>query len=147
MRLSTAVLLSGSIVYAFAITAAAGARVQDQPRTTLDGVYSDAQAKRGEAVYSQSCASCHGPDLAGLDTAPSLTGPEFNTSWGDLPLSDLFERVRTTMPADAAGSLPPQQYADVVAFLLAKDNFPAGAADLPADGDALKQIKFVVKKP
>jgi mono/diheme cytochrome c family protein len=147
MRFSAA-LLASSVVYAIAVSVSLGAApIQDQPKTTWDGVYSDEQAKRGESVYSQSCASCHGPDLAGLDTAPSLTGADFNTGWNDLPLSDLFERVKTTMPGDAAGSLQPQQYADVIAFLLAKDNFPAGATELPADSEALKQIKFVTKKP
>ena len=147
MRFSAAVL-AGSVVYGIGLAASIGAApIQDQPKTTWDGVYSDAQAKRGESVYSQSCASCHGPDLAGLDTAPSLSGADFNTGWNDLPLSDLFERVKTTMPGDAAGSLQPQQYADVIAFLLAKDNFPAGASELPADSEPLKQIKFVAKKP
>jgi mono/diheme cytochrome c family protein len=147
MRFSAAVLACSSI-YIAAIGAALGARtVQDQPKTTWDGVYTDAQAKRGETVYSQSCASCHGPDLAGLDTAPSLTGADFNTDFKDLALDDLFERVRTTMPADGPGSLTREQYADVIAYLLSKDQFPAGSAELPPDNAALKQIKFVTEKP
>ncbi len=147
MRFASA-LLACSFVYGIAVAGAVGARAfQDQPKTTWDGVYSDAQAKRGEAVYSESCAGCHGPDLAGLDTAPALTGPDFNMDWTDLPVDDLFERVRTTMPADNVGGLTREQYADVVAFLLSKDGFPPGATELPAENAALKQIKFVAQKP
>lgn len=147
MRFVAAVLASSS-AYVLVLSVALGARTpQDAPKTTWDGVYTDAQAKRGETSYAQSCTSCHGPDLAGLDTAPSLTGSDFNTDWNDLPLEDLFERIRTTMPADGPGSLTREQYADIVAFLLSKDHFPAGAADLPADNTALKQIKFVAQKP
>ena len=116
-------------------------------RTTRDGVYTEAQAKRGETGYAQACASCHGPDLSGVDSAPSLAGPEFLASWSDQTVDDLFERARTTMPADAPGSLSRQQYADVVAFILSKDGMPAGSAELPAENPALKQIKFLTQKP
>jgi mono/diheme cytochrome c family protein len=147
MRFASAVL-PASMIYTIALAGALHARsAQDSPKTTSDGVYTDAQAKRGESVYSQSCAPCHGPDLAGLDTAPSLTGAEFNASWKDLPLDDLFERVRTTMPADGPGSLTREQYVDVVTFLLSRDGFPPGAVELPPDNAVLKQVKFVAQKP
>ena len=119
------------------------ALVSAQGKTTLDGVYTDAQAKRGEKVYADSCTSCHGPDLSGSGQAPPLAGKEFNGDWNDLALSDLFERTRATMPADAPGSLKPEQTADAIAFLLQKGGFPAGQAELPADAATLKAIKFV----
>lgn len=120
---------------------------QEKPKSTWDGVYTAEQAKRGEDLYAKACASCHGPDLNGVDTAPSLTGPDFNTDWNDLAIDDLFERARTTMPADAPGSLDRNQYADIIAFILSKDNFPAGEAELSADNAALKEIKFLSQKP
>ena len=125
----------------------AAALAQETSKSTWDSVYSEAQAGRGEALYSQSCASCHAPDLTGVDAAPSLTGPGFNSGWNDLTVGDLLERIRTTMPADGPGSLTRQQYVDVVAFLLAKDGFPAGPTELPTQTEALKQIKIVVQKP
>jgi quinoprotein glucose dehydrogenase len=121
--------------------------VQDQAKTTWDGVYSDEQAKRGEAAYGDSCTSCHGPDLMGIDTAPSLTGPDFNTDWNDLSLNELFERIRTTMPADGPGSLDRQKYTDILAYLLSKDGFPAGQADLSPQTPTLQGIKFLSQKP
>lgn len=123
-----------------------GARAM-QSKTNWDGVYTDAQSKRGETVYAQSCASCHGPELAGADTAPALTGSEFNTDWNDLPLEDLFERMRTTMPADAPGTLSRQQYADLLSFVLAKGGFPAGQTELSPESAALKEVKFLTQKP
>jgi S-disulfanyl-L-cysteine oxidoreductase SoxD len=121
--------------------------VAQAPRTTWSGVYTEAQAKRGAEVYSANCASCHGPDLGGVDSAPSLVGGEFNTNWNDLSLNDLMERIRATMPADKPGSVERQQIADIMAFMLGKANFPAGDAELPAQGEVLKDIKFLSAKP
>jgi mono/diheme cytochrome c family protein len=121
--------------------------VSAQNKTTLDGVYTAAQASRGEAIYKESCASCHGDDMSGGGQAPALVGKEFNSDWIDLTLSDLFDRTRLSMPADKPGSLKPEQATDVIAFLLQKATFPAGQAELPADGAALKGIKFVAPKP
>lgn len=117
------------------------------PRTTWSGVYTEAQAKRGAELYSANCASCHGPDLGGVDSAPSLAGGEFNTNWNDLSLNDLMERIHATMPADKPGSLERQQIADIMAFILSKGNFPAGTTELPAQGEMLKDIKFLSAKP
>jgi len=130
-----------------AITAAFATELSAlQGKTTADGVYSDAQAKRGEAAYTQSCSSCHGPDLSGLDSAPSLSGSEFLTSWTDQTVDDLVERVRTSMPADAPGTLARPMVVDIASFILSKNGFPAGAADLPTESDALKAIKIVAAK-
>ena len=121
--------------------------VSAQGRTTLDGVYTAAQATRGATVYKDSCASCHGDDLSGGGQTPALTGKEFNGDWNDLTLSDLFDRTRLSMPADKPGSLTPAQTADVIAFLLSKGDYPAGQTELPADGAALKALKFASPKP
>ena len=128
----------GSLVFAQMVIIVAA-----QGKTTLDGIYSEPQAARGEAVYKESCASCHGDDLSGGGQTPSLAGKEFNGDWVDLSIGDLFDRTHLSMPADKPGSLTPAQTADVIAFLLKKGNFPAGAADLPSDAAALKTIKFV----
>jgi mono/diheme cytochrome c family protein len=138
MKTTLAILMLGGV------TAVATAQA---PRTTWSGVYTEAQAKRGADLYSVNCASCHGPDLGGVDSAPSLAGGEFNTNWNDLALHDLMERIRATMPADKPGSLERQQIADIMAFMLSKANFPAGAAELPAEEQALKDIKFLSAKP
>ncbi len=117
-----------------------------QGRTTLDGVYTEAQAQRGEAVYARACASCHQPDLSGDGQTPALAGTDFNMNWNDRSIGDLFERTRISMPADAPGSLEPAEVADAIAFLLSKGTFPAGQAELPSGLAALKDITFVTPK-
>jgi mono/diheme cytochrome c family protein len=146
MRFARAlVALSGFYLAASVSSIAAAPAPQGGGKSTQDGVYTDAQAKRGEAAYSTTCAGCHGPDLAGADTAPSLTGAEFNAGWTDQTVDDLFQRIKTTMPGDAPGSLSDAQCADILAFVLSKDGFPAGQTELTA-GPGLKDVKFVVKK-
>jgi mono/diheme cytochrome c family protein len=119
---------------------------QSAGKTTVDGVFIEAQAKRGDAVYTQSCAKCHAPDLTGADVAPALTGTDFISNWNDLSLDDLFERIRIGMPADKPGSLSRQDNADVLAFMLFKAGFPEGASELPTQTELLKDIKFVAQK-
>ena len=118
-----------------------------QAKTTQDGVYTAAQAKRGDTTYGASCASCHAADLSGSGQASSLTGKEFNAAWNGVPLSDLFERIRATMPADAPGTLTPAEVADVIAFILGKADVPAGQTELVADPADLKAITFMAQKP
>jgi mono/diheme cytochrome c family protein len=113
-----------------------------QARTTRDGVYSDAQAMRGERIYGMSCASCHAGDLSGSGQAPALADVDFGKEWDRQPLSDLFDRIRTTMPADAPGALTAAEVADVMAFLLSKARMPAGSTELPGDAAALKTITY-----
>jgi len=107
-------------------------------RTAKDGVYSDQQASRGQAVYKDRCASCHGATLGG-GNAPALAGDAFIGIWGG-PLSDLVDKIQNTMPQDDPGKLTRQQSADVVAYMLQASKFPAGRADLGADAAVLKQI-------
>jgi mono/diheme cytochrome c family protein len=118
-----------------------------QAKTTQDGVYTAAQAKRGDTIYGVSCSSCHAADLAGSGQASSLTGKEFNAAWNGVPLSDLFERIRATMPADAPGTLTPVEVADVIAFILGKAGQPAGQTELAADPADLKAITFMAPQP
>ena len=125
------------------------ATVHAQPPTKSiwDGVYTEAQATRGKALYAEQCASCHGGELTGGEMAPPLAGGEFMAGWDGLTIGDLFERVRISMPQNAPGSLSGQQNADILAFMFSANKFPAGAAEMPKEAGILKQIKFEVKKP
>ena len=106
------------------------------------GSYTDDQAKRGESIYQDLCASCHKEDLTG-GAGPSLTGGDFKNFWGKSPLFELFDRITGTMPATAPGTLSASQTVDVVAYILKVAKFPAGSTELPADADALKKIVLV----
>ena len=111
-----------------------------------DGLYTAEQARRGDALYAEHCAACHGADLMGAE-APPLNGMAFAANWNGLPLADLFEQIRATMPATSPGSLSRPQYADILAFVLSKGSAPSGAAELPSQTEALKQFKFVAQNP
>lgn len=112
------------------------------PRSLWDGVYTQEQAKRGESVYAQRCAQCHGPELNGGDSVPPLAGTEFLSTWNTKNLGDLFDRIRTTMPSDKPGSLNRQQVSDIVAYVLSVNKFPAGKTELDTQTELLKQIQF-----
>ena len=113
--------------------------VHAQSRTVRDGVYTDAQAARGQTLYKQQCSSCHGETLTGAQ-APPLAADDFIRNWQPVPLSDLVDKVRNTMPANAPGQLSAQQAVDLVAHILKANRFPVGQAELGADAAALKQI-------
>ena len=103
------------------------------PRTLQDGVFSDTQAARGQALYAQRCAGCHGPALAGAQ-APPLEGQAFTSKWRQEPLSALFIKIRYTMPPGAADTarLTQEQGADLVAHIIKANGFPAGKTDFAA---------------
>jgi cytochrome c len=120
--------------------------VQSQ-QTVWDGVYSREQADRGEKVYVEQCARCHGDTLGGVESAPPLAGDVFNNNWEGVALADLFERMRSSMPQDKPGSLSRSQNVDVLAHMLRVGGFPAGDKELDAQAGALTQIKFVTYRP
>ena len=104
--------------------------------------YTAAQAARGQALYRQQCAACHGAALEGVEMAPSLAGGDFIDRWTGQPLGDLFERIRATMPKGKPGSLSRAANADITAYILSANQFAAGPADLPADAALLKDISI-----
>jgi len=112
-----------------------------QSQTVRQGVYTEAQATRGQAIYKDRCASCHGDGLAGR-MGPSLTGDAFLTVWSQEPLFELAGKIRNTMPQTDPGSLTWQQTADLVAYILQVGKFPAGRSELRGDEQALKEIAW-----
>jgi quinoprotein glucose dehydrogenase len=127
-----------------AVGMAVGAQGQ---KTTWDKVYTLEQANRGEKLYATNCAACHGDTLGGVEMAPPLAGDVFNANWEGVPLSDLFERMRGSMPQNNPGSLSRAQNADILAHILRVDGFPAGDVAIDGTQGALTQIKFVTYKP
>jgi mono/diheme cytochrome c family protein len=144
-RLGFFIVAAGS---AFTLVAASlGRPLSAQTKSQWDGVYTTAQAGRGEKLYAEHCASCHGEALDGGEMAPALVGGEFTANWNDLSLGDLFERMRSSMPQNDPGSLSRQDNADILAFMLARGNYPVGKTDLPSDVNMLRQIQFLAFSP
>ncbi len=116
-------------------------------RSVRDGVFTDEQAKRGRAAYSDHCLECHGRDLRGDVENRPLTGGEFFSNWEGLPVSVLFERVHNTMPGDKPGTLSRQLVADILAFVFQFDGLPAGKNELDTRTEILQQIRIETPKP
>ncbi len=116
-------------------------------RSVWNGVYTEEQAERGEPLYRANCASCHGDTLKGAGETPPLSGGSFMANWNGLTLGDLFERIRRTMPQDKPGRLSRQYKADVLAYVLKVNKFPAGKTELEHQTEFLREIRFEAAKP
>jgi mono/diheme cytochrome c family protein len=109
-------------------------------RTASQGVYTDAQMAQGKTLYSDNCLQCHGGELDGVEDAPPLAGKLFISRWGALPVGTLHAFIDKSMPPGNGGALGAVSEAAVVAYILYKNNFPAGSTPLPADPAGLNSI-------
>ncbi len=105
--------------------------------STLLGVYTDLQATRGEAVFQKSCLECHVPS--------DYQGDAFKSKFVGGTAFDMFESIRIAMPQSDPGSLPRQQYADLLAYFFKINALPAGTSEIGIEPDALKSIKVEAK--
>jgi PQQ-dependent dehydrogenase (methanol/ethanol family) len=62
-----------------------------------------------------------------------LAGPTFLAKWNGRPAAELEALIRTTMPANAAGSLTDAQYRAVIDYVTAGNGFKPGDARLVVD--------------
>ena len=122
-------------------------RAQSDTRSVWDGVFTEDQAKRGQAAYNENCSSCHGDSLTGGEMAPALAGGDFQSNWNGLTMGDLYDRIRTTMPLNKPGKLSREVNADILAYILRVNQFPAGQTELPHQSEVLKLIRFESVKP
>ena len=112
--------------------AAAAAPAPDAPanRPAPSGaLYSEEQAQRGRQVFRDACAECH--------YSSEMRDDAFQFEWERRTVGDLLQHVTRSMPDDAPGSLPTDQYVDVIAYILQLNGFAAGTADLTADHPGL----------
>ena len=109
-----------------------GGRAATRART---GPFTAEQAAAGRAIYQSTCSTCHLPDMKGTFEAPPLSGANFMNTWRNRPTSDLFTRIRNTMPISNPGSLSDQDAANLVAFILQANGAIAGHASADAADD------------
>ena len=113
---------------------AAAAKTTPARPSTLSGVYTKEQATRGRYVYLGSCRYCH--------DAATHAGKVFEEWWKGKQLSELYTFILERMPKNDPGGMFPEEYAQVVAYLLKLNGQPAGSAELPSDSLVLKTIRF-----
>ena len=121
--------------------------MQNKPRSVTDGVYTAEQAKRGADTFAAKCAMCHGGDMQGGPEAPAMAGAEFLFSWGGKTAGALYDYIHINMPPGEQGSLSDQRYADILAAIFQKNEFPAGQAELSPDPKALADLVIPKDKP
>ena len=100
--------------------------------------YTEEQSTRGEALYAKSCGFCHEDQ----SMAPPLQGDGFLKSWSDKTAGALFDKIQMTMPLNEPGTMSGQQTADLVAYILKLNHFPAGQEPLGQDSAALNSISL-----
>ena len=100
----------------------------------LDGVFTASQASRGEWTFGRTCASCHETSEFG--------GPRFRIRWAGQTVGDMFYLVFNTMPEGSPGSLSPDEYAEVLAYILHLNGYPTGEERLPTADSALRRIRI-----
>ena len=96
--------------------------------------YTVAQATRGSGLFRDNCAGCH--------ASSEFAGSSFVRRWTNRAVGDIYEFVLYSMPEDNPGGLPKQTYADIIAYLLQMNDFPAGDTELPTSVDALMEMKM-----
>ncbi len=130
MKASHLVALFLAVVVAPLLLDGPSLSAQSSAGTTSEGVYSDEQSDRGKEVFEWVCSECHLPaEFKGIIE-----------DWAGSSVFDVYDQIRTTMPEDGPGSLRNQEYADVVAYILDLNGVPAGAGELAADPDAMREI-------
>lgn len=125
--------------------AAAGRVVQADARTdanTGGGYYTLEQAKTGEELFAQNCASCHGMNLEGL-SGPPLAGDVFknDVEFNKITASQLFGFITTQMPYDRPGRLTKEQYELIFTYILYRNHYPSGST--PFSSSALEKVKLL----
>ena len=116
-------------------------------KSVADGIYTEAQAKRGMDLFGVKCKECHGEDLKGMaDIVPALTGDSFMMNWKGKQLNELFDKIYSTMPALDPGSLKPDQAADLIAYIFSVSKYPAGTEEIAPNSKALTGIKIDAPK-
>ena len=118
---------------AFVVTGAAQTPAA-VPTSTLGGVYTQAQADKGEELYYGVCVACHPKGY--------YTGDNFKKNWSGRPLSDLYDWVKTKMPKSEPGSLTPNQSVQVMAYILQENKMPPGKTAMPTDRAVLRKIRI-----
>ena len=107
-----------------------------------NATYTAAQASAGMAVYSQSCANCHGPNIDDGEFAPPLKGADFIQKYTGKPVSELIGYMTSKMPPANPGSLGGAAYTQIAAFILQQNGATPGNAELPADAAQLSGLNF-----
>ena len=144
MKRTNFILFCGGLLLVSALYTLTG--VAQTAKSINDGIFTADQVQRGDVLYKEQCATCHGDNLEGSGPMPPLAGRDFLATWTGKTVGELFEKTHTTMPATAPGTLTPMQAADLTAHLLKASGFPVGTTELEGKVETLLTIRIEAPK-
>jgi mono/diheme cytochrome c family protein len=127
-------------IVVLAMTTVVESAIAAQAKTVWDGVYTDEQAARGATSFTANCSRCHGGTMGDGEGGRSLAGERFWKSFRESTVDHLLDYVSKNMPNGAGGSLSASVYADLVAFILSRNDLPPGKSELTKDSAVGVQI-------
>jgi hypothetical protein len=126
------------LIVMLAVTGYAAAQPQEpatpEARSVVDGVFTARQARRGERWFLQMCEQCH--------RTRDFTNAQFHERWSGQSVGDLLQFMQNTMPPENPGGLSTDRYADLLAYFLAVNDYPAGEDELPADASTVMDVRI-----
>lgn len=94
------------------------------------GLFTKAQVDAGRVAYNEQCATCHQPDLSGMNDSMPLAGEPFTKVWGKRTVAQLYSKIHASMPYGRGGSLDDATYANIVSYILAANGATPGTTPL-----------------
>ena len=144
--LGAAAIWTAAVALDLTATHAVAAQQGSADRKLWDGVYTAEQAARGKPRFEASCSRCHNNELVGSERGPTLKGNAFWNKYENDSLGSLFTLIRDTMPRDGgAGVVSDEVKVDILAYILSRNDVPAGSEELKLAGNALEAIKITKK--
>jgi mono/diheme cytochrome c family protein len=146
LQRACACIAATCILFVVSVSQVHADSTQQEASSVFDGVFTVEQSARGEAQYLKTCKKCHKKDLSGdlhEDVKP-LVGDKFRTEWAKWTVGDMFEFLTTDMPPKAKDrrKVSAENYADILAYILEKNGFPAGKAELLPALEPLLEIEM-----
>lgn len=98
--------------------------------------YTADQARKGQTLFYENCAECHGAKLDG-NVGPALGNGDGNIQWD--PVGYVYTYMTGHMPVGNSGGLSRGEYLDIMAFLLKSHGHPPGKTALTAGSATASQ--------
>jgi hypothetical protein len=139
---SSAIVAFGLFIVTVGTVSTLSGQGQNPLPRIWEGVFTEAQANRGQQTYQTRCAHCHAEDLTGGE-GPSLVGSNFHRNWGGRHVDRLFKKIVERMPPEEETSISEDDKLDILAHILRMNGFPAGKTELPNDPAVLADLLMV----
>lgn len=134
MRMKVLALIASMVV----LSTAVALRATVPQKTSVDGVYTKAQADGAKAQFDKICAECHAFTVAAKKKPEDLPlGDEpFLKKWEGKAIDELVTVIVLTMPNDGSAVVSEGEALNLTAYILQQNGMPAGAAALTKESAA-----------